>query len=442
MDGSPKLARRLGPFDATLIVMGGIIGSGIFMNPSVVAQRAHTTPLILAAWIFGAIVAVVGAFIFAELAWRRPGTGGLYGYMRDAYHPVVAFMYGWTALLVSQSGGMAAAAVTFAVYAKPYSVFHVASWEIAAGVILIFSAINCFGVRSGGTTQNVLMVAKGIAIAGIIVAGFFGPLSSSAQAPAAAVNGALPILAVLGASLVPVFFSYDGWQTAPFMDAELKNPHRTLPTGLIWGVLGVVFLYLAITVAGLRMLGPAGLAATSTPATQMARLAIGPIGERVVAACIALSTLGFLSNSILTSPRIYYAMARDGVFFKQLASVHHRSKAPVVAIVVQGLVSIAIAFSGRYDQILNYVTSMDFIFLALAGVALFVFRHRTPQAATGGFRVPLHPWSTAFFVIASAAVVFYSFFAFPRDTLIGVAILFSGAPVYLIWHRRAAPAIA
>jgi len=438
VQAAPRLARKLNAFDATLVVMGGIVGAGIFMNPSVVAQRAHTTQLIMAAWLFGGLVSLAGGFIFAELAWRRPSAGGLYGYMRDAFHPVVAFMYGWTALLVSQSGGMAAAAVTFAAYFQPLTALHWPAKVSAIGAIALLSFINCTGVREGGTTQNIFMILKVAVIAAVIGAGLSGSHPASAhQAAAASVvpGGLLPILAIMGASLVPVLYAYDGWQTAPFIDGELKDPARTLPSGMILGVIAVVVLYLVMTIAALVMLGPHGLAATSTPASDIMAAVFGPAGQRIVAAGVALSTLGFLSNQVLTSPRIYYAMARDGLFFKQLASVHPRTQAPVVAIAVQAIAGIAITLWGRYDQILNYVLSMDFIFLTLAAVALFIFRRRRAVTEPGPL-VPGHPWTTLFFIAAGVAIIVNTVVTYPRDTLIGLLILFSGAPIYLIWHRR------
>ena len=185
----PHLARELNAFDATLIVMGGIIGTGIFVNPSVVAARAHTTPLIFAAWIVGGIVALFGGFVFAELAARRPEVGGLYAYMRDAFHPLVAFSYGWTALLVSQSGGMALAAITFALYFNPLAMWHVPAIVSAVGVLLLFSVINCFGVKEGGTTQNLFMLLKVAVILALIVAGFIvTPASVPAAAPGSRVR--------------------------------------------------------------------------------------------------------------------------------------------------------------------------------------------------------------------------------------------------------------
>ena len=436
-----KLARKLNAFDATLIVAGGIIGAGIFRNPSVVAQRVHTTPLILAVWIFGGFVAIVGGFIFAELAWRRPASGGLYGYMRDAFHPSVAFMYGWTALWVSQSGGMAAAAMTFSAYVVPLWGNSVATWIPAAAIVIALSAINCVGVREGGTTQNLLMLLKIAVIGALIVGGIVAAPISHHGARASAVSALTPmaLLSMFGAALVPVLYAYDGWQIAPFMDGELKDPRRTLPLGLIVGVAIVIVLYLAVTAVSVRVLGASGLAATDTPASDIMRIAFGPVGERVIAVGVALSTLGFISNQILTSPRIYYAMANDGLFFRSLAWVHPKTRAPVVAIVVQAIVAVAIAAWGRYDQILNYVTAMDFIFLGLAGIALFVFARDTQAYEEAGVRVPFHPWSTGFFVLVSAAVVVNTYITFPKESLIGLAILLSALPVYWIWRLVRAP---
>ena len=425
MERPAGLARKLGTFDATLIVMGGIIGSGIFMNPAVVARRAHTAPLILSVWLFGGLVAVAGGLVFAELARRRPDTGGMYGYLRDAFHPVVAFMSGWTALLVSMSGAIAATAVTFALYTAPY--FHVSPAPIAVAVIVIMSAINCLGVREGVAVQNALMIVKVVTIAGIVVAGVLAHPAATHAAVTPAAGGAM-LVGVIGAALLPVFYSYDGWQTAPFMDRELRQPQISLPRGLIFGVIAVVALYVLVTLAGLRTLGAAGLAASQAPATDIVARAVGPSAGLILTICIAISTLGFLGNMALTIPRLYYAMAKDGLFFKQLAYVHPRTQAPVVAIAVQAAVSIAILASGKYDQILNYVTSMDFLWMVLCAVALLIFRARDGNRRAS--------FGTIFFAAVSAAVVINSYVAFPRDTLAGLAILLSGAPVYWLWTRQ------
>lgn len=432
---TPHLLRRLGTRDAALIVMGGIVGSGIFMNPSVVARFVQTPLLVMLVWIAGGAVALLGGGIFAELAARRPADGGLYAYMRDAFHPALAFSYGWTLLLVSQSGGMAAAAVTFAAYFSPLTGLHSDPKLLATIAIGFFTLVNALGVRSGTTAQNAFMVLKILAIGGFVAVGLFAP---HAAVPA----GVLPAsgsLGAIGLAMVPVLFAYSGWQTSSFMTAELKEPARSLPRGMIIGVLAVVTLYLAVNAVCLRVLGVAGLAATHTPASEIAQLAFGPIGLKIMAAVIALSTLGFLSNQILTSPRVYFQMAFDRTFFTQLAWVSPRTRSPIVAIVVQGLVAIAIAAVGRYDQILNYVTSIDYIFFGLSAIALIVFRNRDahdPAAPVPTIRMPGHPYTTLLFLVVAWGVVADVVVKSPGDTLVGIAILLSGLPVYWWFARR------
>jgi len=439
---APKLVRLLGGRDAALIVMGGIIGSGIFMNPSVVARFVGSGFLVMAVWIAGGLIALLGAGIFAELAARRPQDGGLYAYLRDAFHPALAFIFGWTLLLVSQSGGMAAAAVTFAAYFATLTTWHASNAGVAVVAIGTFTAINAMGVRTGTTTQNAFMVLKILAIAAFAAIGLFVAHTTAAAVPVHVPPGGT--LAVIGLAMVPVLFAYSGWQTSSFMTAELHQPQKTLPRGLIAGVVLVVALYLAVNATCLRVLGIGGLAATNTPASQVAGIAFGPIGLQIMAAVIAISTLGFLSNQILTSPRVYFQMAADGTFFKQLAWVNARTHAPVLAILLQGLIAIVIALSGSYDQILNYVTCNDYIFFGLAAIALIVFRNRDardPTAPKPFFRMPGHPVTTLLFLAAAWYVVGDTVLKSPHDTGIGIAILLSGLPVYLLFtRRRAAPA--
>lgn len=423
------LARRLGAFDATMIVMGGIIGSGIFINPYVVARQVHTPGLILGAWIAGGAIALLGAFVYAELAALRPEAGGQYAYLRDAYHPSVAFLYGWGLLLVVQSGGMAAVAVTFAKYAHtgfPDAV-------VATVTLLVLTIINCFGVRSGSNTQTVLMLLKLAAIAMLIVVGasFHGGVAP-ASLPASAAT-----LAAFAAAMTPVMFAYGGWQTASFMSAELKRPERDLAIGLLAGVIGVITVYVGVNIVCLRVLGTGGLAATTTPASAVMRLALGERGANLIAIGIAISTLGFLSQSMLTAPRVYYAMAADGLFFRSVAKVHPTTRVPVVAIALQGVVAIVIALSGTYEQILSYVVSVDFIFFGLTGAALFLFRKNVGRAeARPTFRTPLHPVTTLVFTLACWLVVAGTVAQSPKNSLIGFAILAAGLPAYAFWSRR------
>ena len=436
---APSLARKLGLFDATMLVMGGIVGSGIFINPYVVAQQVHTRTLILGAWILGGVVAVGGAFLWAELAATLPEVGGQYAYLREAYHPAVAFLYGWVLLLVIQTGGMAAVSITFARYFLDLTGLAVHDWVVATVALALLTLINCLGVKTGGRTQSVFMVMKIMAISALVIAGL----------ALAGRHGAAPTpmerewsLTSFGAAMVPVLFAYGGWQTANFLAAEVKEPRKNLPRGLLLGVLGVVVLYLGVNWVCLRSLGPEALALTTTPATAVMRLALGRRGATLIAAAIALSTLGFLSQSILTAPRVYFAMAQDGLFFRAIAWLDPRTRVPVVAIVLQSVWTMVIALSGRYEQILNYVVAMDFLFFGLTATTLFVFRRRAagdPANASHGHRMPGHPVSTIAFVAICWWVVGNTVYRYPENSLIGFGLLLAGIPVYWFWSRRSAP---
>jgi len=433
-----QLARRLGLFDATMIVMGGIIGSGIFINPYLVARQLRTPVLILTAWALGGLVALSGGFIWAELAARRPLLGGQYAYLREAYHPSVAFIYGWALLVVIQTGGMAAVAVTFARYFLNVTHIDVADGIIAILVLGFLTIINCLGVRAGSIAQNLLMSMKIAAFVGIVVCGmvFAGhPHPPEAAPPLRSWD----LLKAAGAALTPIAFSYGGWQTASFMSAELRDPRRDLTRGLLIGVLGVVILYLSMNFVYLRVLGADGLAATTTPASTAMQAAIGSRGANLTAIIIAVSTLGFLSQGMLTAPRVYFAMAEDGLFFRSVAFVSKRTQVPVVAIALQGALAIVIALSQRYEQILNYVISSDFIFFGLTASTLFVFRRRARSDGKPdenvGYLVPGHPWTTALFIAACAAIVIGTVYSHPQESLVGWLILASGIPVYLCWRH-------
>lgn len=413
----PALARRIGLFDATLVVMGGIVGSGIFVTPASVAAAGGTR--MLAAWLLGGVAALLGAFIYADLSAARPQAGGQYVYLRDAFHPALAFLYGWALLLVIQTGGMAACAITFA----RYSGLPGPEGVIAAAALFVLTLVNCLGVSAGSRLQSTLMLLKIAAIATLTFAGVSGTPYATAHA-----NSAPP--GSLGTALIPVLFSYGGWQTACFVAGEMKSPARDLPRALVAGVCGVILLYSGVAWACARVLGIEGLAASSAPALDVARRTLGPRGAALIAAGIALSSLGFLSQSILTAPRVYFAMAEDRVFFPQVARVHPRTRAPVTAIVLQGGLAALIALLGTFDAILRYVVSIDFIFFALSAACLFAFARRGER-----LRMPGHPFTTLFFIAICAYVVQATFLHDPGHSLAGLALTLAGLPVYLLWRR-------
>jgi basic amino acid/polyamine antiporter, APA family len=436
-DNSPQLARKLGPFSAAMIVMGGIIGAGIFKNPNVVASRVHTTPLILGCWLLGGLVAMAGAFVYAELAARKPQlVGGQYAYLREAYHPMVGFLYGWALLLVIQSGGMAAVAVIFAQYFLELVHLPASTSLVAVVTLVLLTIINCLGVKAGAAVQNALMVIKILAIAGLIVSALvFVGAPQFSLTPALDRPASLGMLAIIAAGMGPVMFAYGGWHTASFVAAEMRDPKKDLARGVVIGVLGVVVLYLAVNFVCVAALGAKGLSEASAPASAVMRLALGERGARLIAVGIAISTLGFLSQSILTAPRVYFAMAEDKLFFKQVARVDPRTQAPFVAIALQGVLAATIALSGKFDQILDYVVSVDFIAYGLTAACLFVFRHRDRDGnRTSDYRVPGHPITTLFFTLVCWAVVAGTIYSHPENTVVGLTIVLAGVPVYFFWN--------
>jgi basic amino acid/polyamine antiporter, APA family len=438
----PSLARRLGVFDATMLVMGGIIGAGIFRNPSEVARRVEEPMMMLAAWAAGGLIALAGAFVYAELAQRRPEVGGQYAYIRDAFHPLGAFLYGWTLLLVTQTGGMAAVAMTFADYFRELTGLNVERSVIAVATIGILTVINCYGVRSGSNVQNTFMVMKVAAILMLVVVGTKAVLGSEPSAlqplPEPTPGNEPRAASSFLAAMVPVLFAYGGWQTASFVSGEMRNPTRDLPRGLLLGVVGVIVLYLAVNVVCIWALGPAALASSQTPASDVMRLAIGETGARLIAAGIAISTVGFLSQGMLTAPRVYFAMARDGVFFSAVGRLSAKTHAPVVAIVVQGVWASVIAVVGLYAQVLNYVVALDAVFFGLTGAALLVFRRRDP-GKVAGMSMPGHPVTTMVFVAAFWVLAAHTIWKYPLDAGMGVVILLLGVPAYLFWRRSRRP---
>lgn len=431
-DAQPKLVRRLGAFDATMLVMGGIIGSGIFINPAEVARHVATPGLIVGVWLIGGAIAIAGAFVYAELATRRPEVGGQYAYLRDAWGPMPAFLYGWSLLLVIQSGGMAAVAIIFARHFLELTHLPLPDGAVAAGALALLTAINCLGVRAGSNVQSALMLLKILAIfalvlCGLFLAGAFPDTPRAAPAP-------LGTLGAIGAALTPVMFAYGGWQTASFVAAEMRDPRRDLARGLLLGVIGVVALYAAVAFTCVYVLGPEGLAATPTPASAVMRLALGEAGADLIALGIAISALGFLSQGMLTAPRVYFAMAEDRLFFPQIARVNARTRVPVIAILLQGAAAILIALSGSYGQILSYVVSVDFIWFGLTAASLFVFRRQ--DKARASFQVPGHPWTTGFFVAACAIIVAGTIWNSPVNSAVGFLILLAGVPACLYWQRK------
>ena len=433
------LARQLGLFGTTMAVMGGIIGAGIFINPYLVADRVHTSALILSAWIAGGLIALVGGFIYAELAARLPIVGGQYAYLREALHPAVAFLYGWVLLLVIQTGGMAAVAVTFARYFLDLTQWHFSASLVAASALALLTVINCLGVCAGSRVQSAMTLAAIAAIGMLELFSFLrGGPSQISWRPVLDQPMSMSLIFTFGAAMTPVLFAYGGWQTSSFLGGEVRDPRKTLPRGLVLGVIGVITVYTSVNFVYVRALGPAGLASTMTPASSVMRMLLGPRGGSLIAAGIAFSAFGFLGQSMLTAPRVYFAMAEDRIFFRSVAWIDPRTHVPVVAILLQGVWAIVIALTGTYSQVVNYVVAMDSLFFGLTAVCLFVLRGRGTAEGSPAieYRVPGHPWTTLLFIAAEWMVVVSTFAHDPKRSLIGLAIAIAGLPAYYLWRAK------
>jgi len=434
------LARKLGLLDATMIVVSGIIGSGIFINPYVVAQKVESPFLILAVWIAGGLIALCGAFVFAELSTVLPRVGGQYAFFREAFHPLVGFLHGWSLLLIIQSGATAAVAMTCGRYLANLTGLPATS-EVPLAIAILGALVvfHSSGIKPGAVLINVITIGKTIAIGALIVGAF-----ALSNRSGLVLHPMIPpqlhgagLVSAFFAGLVPAMFAYGGWQNSNFIVEEMRDPERNLPRAILIGVAIVITVYVAANIAYVHVLGAAGLAATTTPAAALATEVAGPIGKNVLNVLVIASTFGFLNLALMTAPRVYYAMAQDGLFFASVSRVSRRTHVPVVAITLQGVLAAAFALSNRYDQLLGYAVYADWIFFALAAVALMVFRRTKPDAPRP-YKTPLYPIVPLVFIISGLGIVANTFVTDTRNAVIGTVIIAAGVPVFLLWRRAAA----
>lgn len=421
-----------------MVVVGGIIGAGIFINPYIVAQRLDSPALVLGAWLAGGAVALAGALTFAELGTLFPKAGGHYVYLRDAYHPVAGFLYGWGLLLMIEGGAIAAVGITFAEYALRLVGRPEASGQaLAVLAIVTVAAVNYVGVKPGSRLLNAFVVLKLIPLALLIGAGVLLPASGAPQ-EMVTVSAEGSVLVAFGAAMIPVMFSYGGWQNANYVAEEMKDPVRDLPVSLLVGTGIVVLVYGSVNWVYLNTLGHGGLANTLTPASDTAAALFGPWGNLLVTLGIAVSTFGFLNLTMLAPTRVYYAMARDGLFPERVARLHPRYDTPSLAIVIQTVWAVVLVLTGTYAQLVDYVVSADWIFFGLAGASLFVFRRTVPlsERDPGTFKTPGYPVVPGLFVLVAVVIVASVLKNNPVRSGLGFLLLALGVPAYLFWSRR------
>jgi len=422
-------ARRLGVWDASMVVVGGVIGSGIFLTPAAIARATGSSFEQVLAWVIGGVIALIGALCYAELGARRPSAGGGYVYLREAFGLIIAFVYGWNLLVVNHSGAIAAVATVFVEYAgAALGVTPSDPRPYAVGTIVFLTGINWFGIRAGSLTQNILTVLKLLAISALIVIGLVARGAPEPVAPSPPID---PI--VLMGALMPVLFSYGGWYYINDIAGELKEPQRNLPRALIYGMLLVAACYILANVAYLAVLGHDGFAASKAPAADLMRHVLGEPGARLIAAGIAISTLGFCNISVIGAARVFQVMGADGVFFRSAGKLHPKWRSPNVALLLLAAWSIALALTGTFDQLLNYSTVGDWLGIAAVIATLFWYHHRQGGEAVS-FRVPLYPFLPVLFLIVVAWIVAVTCWRNPHDALWGVLITIAGLPVYFFWR--------
>jgi APA family basic amino acid/polyamine antiporter len=428
-----KLPRELNLFDSTCIVIGTTIGVGIFIVPGTIARELPSSMMILAVWVLAGVISFFGALAYAELGAMLPDSGGQYIYLREAYGPLAAFACGWVSFLVVQSGSIATVSVGFGIYLSYLlpGLANMARW-IPPALIALFSLVNYRGVRWAAQTQNVFTALKVAGLAVLIGSSWLyrTPVGLKADdwgARSLTTHGL--VMALLGC-----FVAYDGWQYIAFVAGEVREPSRNIPRSIALGTAAVILLYLLANVAYLRVLPLSRIATTERVAAVTAEQTMGRIGGNIVALTIMLSAAGAANGSIMTSPRIYFAQARDGLFFRQVAAIHPRFGTPSISILVQCVWTCILALSGSYETLFSFVIFAMWLFHGMTVFAVIILRRRAPDLPRP-YRMWGYPLSPLLFTLFALWFVVNTFWTRPGPSLIGALIIAGGAPVYFLWRR-------
>ena len=428
------LARVLTLRDLVLIVVGTTIGSGIFTVPgAVLRQSGGDLGVALLVWLLGSVLALLGALTFGELGAMLPDAGGSYVYVREAFGSLPAFLLGWTLFLAINTGSTATLAVAFANYLGELVPLAPAAHKLAGvAMIAAVAAVNIRGVRHAATVQNWGTALKVGAILALAVAGFAGEGFHGTDARAFTTPLSLASLSAAGVALLGVLWAYEGWQNVTNSAGEARDPQRTFARGIGLGTAALVAIYLTANAGYVGALGASGVAATDRVAADAVRFLFGSGAARLVTLVILVSVFSAANGLALTGPRMYFAMARDGVFFRSLADVHPRFGTPALAVAFSALWAMLLAVSGTFEQLFTYVVFASWIFAALAAAGVFVLRRQRPDALRP-FRVPGYPVTPALFIAAAAAIVANTIVARPVQALIGLGIVATGVPAYVTW---------
>ena len=434
--GAGSLARVLGVKDGIAIVVGTVIGSGIFLVPGPIAKQLPTLALVLVVWILGGVLSLFGSFSIGELASTYPDAGGLYVYLRHLYGKPVAFLYGWALFSLIQSGSIATLASGFALYTS--KIVQLSPLELKALPILcifFFSLVNLFGIRFARVVQNVGAISKVVGIALVFGLLIVRGHASHLQLTLPTHVGSSMFVA-FGSALVAVLWAYEGWHVVSFTAGEFRSPARDLPRSLVFGTLIVTAVYVLMTVAYYAVLTPLEMSASASAASSAIYAAWGQGATLLVSVVILTSILGATNGMILTAPRVYFAMARDGMFLKSFGVVSKRFQVPVFAIVVQAIWSSALTLMGSFQQLFTYVVFTAWIFYGLTVAGVFLLRRRRPDAIPS-FRTPAYPWVPLAFVLAAGGIALSTIIADPLHAAYGICLVLAGVPLYFLMQRTA-----
>ena len=450
--GAATLVRGLGLLAATSIVVGGVIGTGVFLKARVMTCNVDTPGMVLAAWAVAGLLSLAGALTYAELAVLMPRAGGEYVFIREGYGRPLAFLYGWTRFFVASTGGMAGLAAGFAIFLNIASGGALAAAHalglpvVAAGAIVVVTLVNCAAVTVGGRVATVMAFLKVTLVVGVGAAALLLARGSwdhfSMSAATGACEGVLASarggFAGFGAAMLGAMWAYNGWNELTFLAGEVDNPRRSLPIALIGGIGILMALYLFANFAYFYVLSPAAIASvpeSSAVATEVVSRFLGGGATGVMAAALAMSVFGALLVTTMASARVPYAMAADGVFFAPLAQVSSRTRVPVRALLAQCAWGIVLVFSGSYDVLTDYAIFAVLIFVALATASVFLFRRRMPDAERA-YRTVGYPVVPILFLIVAGWLIVNTFMATPGRALAGVGLMLAGLPFYWYWSRR------
>lgn len=449
----PSLKRDLGLWGAVSIVIGTVIGSGIFLVPKTMVLRTGSPEMVFAVWIFGGLLTLAGALTYAELAGMYDKSGGEYVYLREAYGPMFGFLYGWTQMWVAKAGSIATLATAFFYYLANFqpnlqTVFtHLPiplgpNWGplevsygqlLAMAVIMGLAVVNYFGVKIGGGVQVAITILKVALIAVIIVVGLGSPQGSASNLTTSiSVTGGV---AAFFAALVAALWAYDGWNNVTMVAGEIRNPERNLPKALTFGTLAVVIIYLLTNLAYFYVLSAQDVSTSDRVAATMMDRILGAPGAAAVSIAAMISIFAALNGSILSGSRVPFAMAVDGLFFKKVATIHPNYHTPSVSILVLSLWSALLVLSGRYEQLFTYVIFASWILYAMATASVIVLRRKRPDLPRP-YKTIGYPVVPILFVLVAGALILSTLADSPRESILGLGLIFAGLPFYFYWKGR------